>query len=133
MMHDSELPEMDQVSANRFLTTVEPAHSLKAGVLSPMAGTKKVRILNVRDLERFLVSPSVNKVLNGGPMGSINYVDPSSMAVWIEEVLGDAELATALRAIIDSGRAYGYLVPEMKDLIAHRIKQCEAAMAALSA
>lgn len=132
-MYDTDLTEMDEASAIRFLGKVEPSKALQAGILSPMAGTKKVRLFSIRDVERFLVSPSAGRVLAGGPMGTVNYVDPAGMADWVEDVLGDADLAQALREVIDSGRAYGFIVPELKELIAHRIGQSEAASIAKSA
>jgi hypothetical protein len=58
----------------------------------------------------------------------VNYVDPDQLSEWVGDVLGDTELSSALHDIAASRKPYGFLVPEMKSLIASRIEQGNKAL-----
>lgn len=114
--------------ALRIVQAVPKSGALEAGVLSPMAGTRPMRLESLAAIERFLVHTDAQTVLDQGTRGSVNHVEPASLSTWIREVLGDEDLSDALNEVIATRRAYGFLVPEIKTLIAERLAQCELAM-----
>jgi hypothetical protein len=122
------LAAMDTALAARILRHVEPTEALEAGILTPMAGTRPIRLFSLEEAERFLVVHDGKTVALGGAWATVNYVDPSHLAKWIGEVLGDAVLSAGLLDIASSRKPYGFLVPEMKSLIASRIEQCNEAL-----
>lgn len=93
-----------------------------------MAGTRPIRLFSLEEAERFLLLHDGKTVALGGAWATLNYVDPSHLAAWIGDVLGDAVLSAGLLEIASSRKPYGFLVPEMKSLIASRIKQCNEAL-----
>ena len=122
-MSDRVLAPIDAEHATNLLRHVEPAEALEAGILTPMAGTRAVRLYSLDEAERFLVSYDGSAVALGGAMAKINYVDPAHLAHWVGDVLGDLELSAALQELADTRKPFGYLVPDMKSLIAARIEE----------
>ena len=116
---------IDPVQAANLLRHVESTEALEAGILTPMAGTRPVRLFSIEEAERFLVLHDGAQVALGGAWATVNYVDPGQLATWIDEVLGDGELAGGLREITSSRKPYGFLVPEMKSAIALRIHEAK--------
>ena len=120
---------VDVEGAERFMRHLEPAEALEAGILTPMAGTRPVRLFSLTEAERFLVAHDGSAVASGSRWATINYVDPANLARWIGERVGDTELASAINEVVATRRAYGFLVPEIKALIAERVAQCEELLA----
>jgi len=116
---------MDVESAGTFLRHVESTEALEAGILTPMAGTRPIRLFGIEEAERFLVLHDGKTVALGGAWATVNYVDPTQLSTWIGEVLGDRELSASVLALAATRKPYGYLVPEMKSLIASRIEQAK--------
>jgi len=104
---------------------VDGQEALQAGVLSPAAGTRPVRLFSLEEAERFLAAYDMDAIYAVGMRASVNYVDPASLVRWIEGTLGDKELAARLQEIVATGKAYGFLVLDMKALLAERVAQCE--------
>ncbi len=96
--------------------------------MKPMAGNFDVWLGSLTDVESFLVVTSPEEVAALSVSTMIHYIDPRVLASWVRDIMGDIELATALEAVMDSGRPYGLLVPELKQLIAERLSQCEAVL-----
>jgi hypothetical protein len=122
-MSETQLSLMDVDSAARFMRHLGADEALEAGILTPMAGTRPVRLFSLEEAERFLVVHDASTVDAGGRWATINYVDPAHLATWIGDTLGDQDLADGLREIASSRKPYGFLVPDMKSLIASRIGQ----------
>ncbi|PKQ30409.1 MAG: hypothetical protein CVT60_00070 [Actinobacteria bacterium HGW-Actinobacteria-10] len=113
--------------ALKYLRTVELTERLQGGILTPMAGTRPLKICGLRELSEFLVvQEDVAALLVQAPLSKVHYVDPGTAARWVRDAIGDAELADALDQVIASRRPFGFLVPEMKALIEHRIAECDA-------
>lgn len=126
------LSAIDVEFAEKLMRHFEPVDALEAGILTPMAGTRPVRLFSLEEIERFLVAPDGNAVTPGSTGARINYVDPATLARWIAEKLGDADLAAALTAIVATRQPYGFLVPDMKALLGERLAQCHELLAPIS-
>jgi hypothetical protein len=114
--------------ALRITRTVESEEQLTAGRLSPASGRHLVGLGSLAEVEAFLVPMTAEDIIESGMRGSINHVEPRSLALWVRETIGDPELADSLDALVDSGRVFGLLVPEMKGLLAERLAQCHAVL-----
>ncbi len=122
-MSESLLSAMDVKAAEKLMRHLGQQEALEAGVMTPMAGTRPVRLFSLAEAQSFLIVYEKNAVDSNGTWATINYVDPMHLARWIGDVLGDEALADALREIASSRKAYGFLVPDLKALIASRIEQ----------
>ena len=124
-MSDTLLATMDVEQATKLLGHVDRDVALQAGILAPMAGTRPIRIFSLDEAERFLVITVDTDVMStgGSNFSTINYVEPAHLAKWIDEVLGDHELGTAISELAATREPYGFLVPKMKAIIASRIAQ----------
>jgi hypothetical protein len=54
---------------------------------------------------------------------TIGYIDLPALERWIREVFGDDELADAIRAEIDTGEAFGFVAPRVRELLQTRALQ----------
>jgi hypothetical protein len=124
-MSETTLSAIDVEGAQRLLRHLEPEEALEAGILTPMAGTRPVRLFSLEQAEDFLVVPGGDVVTPGSTWATVNYVDPARLATWIGDTLGDQDLADGLREIASSRKAYGFLLPDIKDLIGRRVEQCK--------
>jgi len=127
-MTETLLPTIDTEVAAKLMRHVEPDDALEAGILTPMAGTRPIRLFSIEEAERFLVLHDGKTVALGGAWATVNYVDPTHLATWIGEVLGDQELSAAVLKIAATRKPYGFLVPDLKRLIAARIEQANEAL-----
>jgi hypothetical protein len=127
-MSDNKLSEIGVDQAQSLMRHVDSTEALEAGIITPMAGTRPVRLFGIEEAESFLVVHDGATVAVGGAWATVNYVDPGQLSEWVGDVLGDTELSSALADIAATRRPYGFLVPEMKALIASRIDQCNAAL-----
>lgn len=116
--------------AERLLRHLAPAEAIEAGILTPMAGTRPVRLFSLEEAESFLTVYDSSAVDHAGQWAKVNYVDLNQLARWIGGTLGDQELAGAVSAIAASRKPYGFLVPDVKSLIAARIEQAKATLGA---
>src|SRR5665648_704177 len=128
-MSETLLSALDVEGAERFMRHLEPTEALEAGILTPMAGTRPVRLFSLEEAERFLVVHNGSAVTSGSRWATVNYVDPAHLERWIAEKLGDTELASAVSEVVATRKAYGFLVPEIKELLAERLAQCEELLA----
>ncbi|PKQ15685.1 MAG: hypothetical protein CVT67_08160 [Actinobacteria bacterium HGW-Actinobacteria-7] len=124
-MNETLLAAIDVESAGNLLRRVEQTDALEAGILTPMAGTRPICLFGLEEAERFLVLHEGKTVALGGAWATVNYVDPNHLATWIGETLGDQELSAAVLEIAATRKPYGFLVPEIKSLIATRIEQAK--------
>lgn len=131
-MSETTLSAIDLENAQKLTRHLEPEEALEAGILTPMAGTRPVRLFSLEEAERFLVIHSGNQVDANSKWVTINYVEPANLSRWIADKLGDAELASAIDVIAATRKAYGFLVPDIKKLLAERLAQCEELLAPVS-
>lgn len=115
-------PTLEQAS---FLTrTVDSTEAIVATVMSPSAGARAQHLFSLEMTERFLEARTIEDFEAVGLRLDIHYVDFGFLAQWLEEVVGDAELAGEVRALHETGEAFGLLVPRVKALLQERLKQC---------
>jgi hypothetical protein len=124
-MSTTLLAPLTAEQAANLLRHVEPTQALEAGILTPMAGTRPIRLFSLDEAERFLIIHDGVALAEGGAWATVNYVDPSQLASWIGEVLGDQSLSAELATLAATREPFGFLVPRMKTLIADRIAQAE--------
>ena len=124
-MTETLLAALDVESATNLLRHIEGEEGLEAGILTPMAGTRPIRLFSIEEAERFLVLHDGATVALGGAWATVNYVDPTHLAKWIGEQLGDQVLSEAVLEIAATRKPYGFLVPDLKSLIASRIEQAK--------
>lgn len=127
-MSDRTLTPPDAATAERLMRHFEPEEALEAGILTPMAGTRPVRLFSLKEASRFLVVHDKASIDAGGMWATVNYVDPASLVRWIAVTVGDKELASEVDNVAASRRAYGFLVPKIKALLEQRVEQCESAL-----
>jgi hypothetical protein len=132
-MNENFLNVIDVEMAEAVLRHVEPTEALEAGILTPMAGTRPIRLFSLEEAERFLIVHDGRAVAVGGAWATVNYVSPDHLATWIGDVLGDQALSTAVHELADTRKAYGFLVPEIKSLLARRIEQSKTAIGIVEA
>ena len=132
-MSETLLSALDVEGAERLMRHLGPEEALEAGILTPMAGTRPIRLFGLEEAERFLVIHDGNTVALGGAWATVNYVDPAQLATWIGDTLGDQDLADGLQEIASSRKPYGFLVPDMKSLIASRIEQAKQVLGSTEA
>jgi hypothetical protein len=101
---------------------------LPGGQLSAGQGSHRVGLPSLADVEAFLVPLTAEEILSAGMGGRLNYLEPATLASWVRDIIGDPDLADALDVLVASDRAFGLLVPEMKELLAERLAQCEVAI-----
>jgi hypothetical protein len=124
-MSETVLAPVTAEQATKLLRHVEPTEALEAGILTPMAGTRAIRLFSLEEAERFLIIHDGSALAEGGAWATVNYVDPIHLAKWVGEVLGDQQLSAELATLAASREPFGFLVPELKSLIAARIEQCK--------
>jgi len=121
------LTRVGREDALRITRVVELRDQLVGAVLAAMEGATPMGFASLAEVEAFLVSTTGEEVAARGTQGKIHHVDPRMLVSWVRDTIGDAELAASLDVVVDSERPYFFLVPEMKQLIAERLAQCEAA------
>lgn len=127
-MTETLLATIEVEIAEKLLRHVEPTEALEAGILTPMAGTRPIRLFSLEEAERFLILHDGKTVALGGAWATVNYVDPTQLATWIGEVLGDQELSASVHGIASTRKPYGFLVPELKSALAARLEQARLAL-----
>lgn len=66
--------------------------------MTASAGNAAANLYNLREAVLFLVgNPWDQPMLNPGFKGSLNWVDASDLAQWLRDVVGDTDLADAIR------------------------------------
>ncbi len=121
--------ELTREEAITFSRTVGYKEALQGGKLAAMAGSQVVELHSVAEVEDFLQVRTGEELAELGQRARIHHLEPKMLAAWVREVIGDVELADSLEAVADTGKAYGYLVPDLKQLLADRLAQYEEALA----
>jgi len=127
-MSETLLAPMDAEQATKYMRHVAPTEALEAGILTPMAGTRPIRLFSLEEAERFLIIHDGSAIALGGAWATVNYVDPAHLATWVGDVLGDRDLGDELAKLAATREPFGFIVPRMKSLIAARIEEADKVM-----
>lgn len=123
------LTKMSRDEATLFTRVVRLQEQFTGATLTAMAGTTQVHFASLREVEGYLDPVSAEELSNRGVWAEIKWLDPKTLVSWVRDTIGDAELAEQLDRVVATDRPYGFLVPEIKQLLADRLAQCEAALA----
>ena len=111
--------------ATKLLSEVSFEKRLIGIIMHPMIGDTEHELYSLQEVADFL-RLRVEKVTD--KHAYINYVDLDALERWIREVLGDKELADAIREEIKRGKSYKERMESIKELIKQRLKQCKAVL-----
>lgn len=112
--------------ALRFTRLVD--ERLPAARLTPSAGNIPIALGSIAAVEAFLKPIDAEGNLARGMQGSISYLEPKSLPEWVRSVIGDAELADRLDTVVETERAFGLMVPEIKQMLVDRLAECRAVL-----
>jgi hypothetical protein len=112
-----------------FSRRVSQDESLQGGKLAAMAGAQMVDLYSVAEVAEFLHPVTGEELMQLGTSARIYHLEPRMLAAWVREVIGDLELAADLDTVADSPKAYGLLVPDLKELLMARLAEYDAACA----
>lgn len=114
--------------ATQFARTVDSTQAFIGTIMSPSAGARVAHLFSLEMVDRFLEVRTIEEFQAVGLRLDIHYADFGFLAQWFEEIIGDAELAAAIRDIHTTGEAFGVLVPRVKEVLQERLAQCEEAL-----
>lgn len=110
--------------AARFARDVDGAEAFVATIMSPSAGARPQYLFSLEMADAFLEERTSQDFEALGLRLDIHYVDFGFLAQWLDEVIGDSELASPIAELHDTGGAFGELVPQVKALLRERLDQC---------
>jgi len=124
--------------ATKLLDKVGYVDRLVLYSITPKAGTQMVTFSSLGEILKFLhiyeTSSGEDGVLSEESLINVNYIDLNKLQNWIDETLGDKELAKAIREEIgqecdhsnfqDIVQHFNKHISPVKTLVEKRIKQC---------
>ncbi|NIN69541.1 MAG: hypothetical protein GTO63_33640 [Anaerolineae bacterium] len=126
------LSEPSKELAIRLLGDVSFEERLRAANLTPMRGSLEHSIYGFRQAVNFLRIDEFEDLVAAGPRASVAYIHPDALRKWVAEVLGDTELADAIGEAIAEGANYVEIMRPVKELMEHRLSQCDSVLASKS-
>lgn len=114
--------------AAHFARDVDGTEAFVATIMSPSAGSRPQYLFSIEMADAFLEERTIQDFEAFGLRLDIHYVDFGFLAQWLDEVIGDAELAAAIASLHDTGEAFGEMVPQVKLLLRERLDQCAEAL-----
>lgn len=119
----ADLSEPTPELAARARREVGYEERLTGITLNQMAGTIPHDLYTLDAAASFLRVDSLQALLAPGGRASIHYIDPGALARWVGEVLGDTELADALREAVAQEEVYANQVGPVRALLEQRLEQ----------
>lgn len=119
------LSEPTQEQAEQIIRTVDSSQAFVATIMSPSMGARQAKLLSVEMVESFLEAHTIEDFQAVNLRLDIHYIDFGFLAQWLDEVIGDKELAAEIKAIHDTGEAFGFLVARVKESLRARLDQCD--------
>lgn len=113
--------------AGRAMRQVDYDHHIVGLKMAAMGGANPSALYSLEDVAEFIHVDDYETALRDNH-ATVGYIDPMALASWIEDVLGDADLAAAIREVAGDGAVYGSIAPEIKDLILQRAGQLREAL-----
>ncbi len=122
------LNAITQKDAQHLARTVDMAEAFVATIMSPSMGSRAAQLTSVEMVNGFLQAYTIDDFKSVGLRLDIHYIDFGFLAQWLDEVIGDAELAVEIRTLHDTGEAFGLLVHKVKDVLTARLEQYREAL-----
>lgn len=119
-----ELSEPAIGSAQLLTSTVDDERRLVGLKMSAMGGSNPSPLHSLSEAAHFIHIDDYQTALTDR-QATVGYIDPKALALWVEEVFLDAELADAIRATADEGVFYGAYAMAVKELVTTRLDQCD--------
>ncbi len=108
----------DQALSHRLLGNVPYRDRLPAGRLMPPVGMLRSDVRSLEEL-LLLLTPDVQ---------SLPGVNLGALAVWVEQIIGDRELANALRKTTENAASYVDGCLNVYELVGRRLVQAREAL-----
>lgn len=109
--------------ATRLLEEVEFEKRLVGLKMAAMGGSNPTSLHSLAEVADFIKIGDYEAALRDNHT-TVGYIDPSALARWVAEVLGDEELADAIRTQAAEGDFYGKVAGPIKALLVERVVQC---------
>ncbi len=124
------LSEPSKELAARLLSELGYEERLVGYKMTAMNGNTPESLYSLQEAIDILQADSPETLLLKGGNLSLGYIDPGDLRKWVEEVLGDSELAGAIGLELEMGKESGYAkqIGAIKALMAQRLRQCKELM-----
>lgn len=106
--------------ARKGLASYDFDHAIGVAQVSAMAGSSMRQAYSMKELEASLV-PLDTMDFALMQHSSIGYVDLVVLEHWVDEVIGDHDLATAIHDLVAQESTYGKAMPFIKELLQERL------------
>lgn len=121
----AKLPEPSKDIAARILAEVPFDRRLMGFRMTPRAGNTPMALYAFEEAVKFLHVDSLEDLLTPGGKGSVGYIDLGALKEWVEEVMGDKDLAAAIGEVIAEDSNYHDQANTVQGLMAERLSQCK--------
>jgi hypothetical protein len=113
-MHEAQLSEPSEELASRILGRVSFSDRFAAAMVHPHTGPIPMDVYSFEQVANLLNAPGTR-------------IDLKALAIWLEEVMGDKELAARTREATDEG-PHEQARTIISALVQERLQQCRAMM-----
>jgi len=121
------LTEPTPESAARLMADVEYEQRLTGLKMAAMGGSNPSALHSLADVANFIHVSDYSTALHDNH-ATVGFIDPQALARWVAGVLGDEELAGAVRECAAHGEFYGAVAMPIKELLLERVAQCRAVL-----
>lgn len=128
MAEKQVLPEPSPELAVKLLSEVGFEERLVGYEMSPATGQTPRSLYSLAEVARFVGVGGAVELLTRGSQASIGYLDPEAVIRWVETILGDAALASALRRKLAGCATYREKAGVVHELLQQRLAQCQAVL-----
>lgn len=113
--------------ALRLTSGVDPEKNIVGLKMAAMGGSNPSSLDSLAKVAAFIHIDDYQTAMTDR-QSTVGYLEPNALALWIEEVLEDTELADAVRAKASEGEFYGAIAMPIKELLLERLAQAEAVL-----
>lgn len=117
------LTEPSAELTERLRRTVSQPERLTGLKMSVMGGSNPVPLYTLPSVASFLKIGTYEEAIRPNNQETIGYIDLGALEIWVREVLGDEELANAIKAEVALGEPYGIVAPRVRELLQLRSLQ----------
>jgi hypothetical protein len=119
----AELTQPSAEQTGRLRRTVSQPERLTGLKMSVMGGSNPVALYSLPSVASFLKIGTYEEAIRPNNQETIGYIDLGALETWVREVLGDEELADAIKAEVALGEPYGKVAPRVRELLQLRSLQ----------